>query len=139
MSGTNHIILIDDDPMFKLIHSKIIETTKLYYVVKTYIDAKSALAELSKIAQSDTTGSKWLIFVDINMPEFNGWDFLESFTKLPASLINSCKVFMLSSSNDISDIEMSQTYHVVKGFISKPLTVHQVFDIYNETYSSIKY
>ncbi len=137
MLGHNNIILIDDDPIFNFINSKVIQTTKLGFVVHIFDKAFEALDELSNIARSDANDYRCIIFVDINMPGVNGWEFLERFTLLPASLIDSCRVFMLSSSNDASDIERSATYKPVKGFISKPLTRQHVIDISTEMYSSI--
>ena len=131
MSGENNVILIDDDPMFNFINTKIIENTKVGFTVEAYEDAQAALNELGNVAQS-VTEFRCLIFVDINMPELNGWDFLEQFSKLPESFVNSCRIYMLSSSNDIYDIDKSKKYPAVQGFISKPLTTQKVLDIYNK-------
>jgi CheY-like chemotaxis protein len=59
-----------------------------------------------------------LILLDINMPHMNGWDFLEAFE--PFNLRK--PVFIVSSSNDRSDVEKSKRYKSVKGFFSKPIS-----------------
>lgn len=136
MTGYNNIILIDDDPVFNFINTEIIKTAKPEYIIKSFEHAESALNELNTIKVDDNDFG-CIIFLDINMPKLNGWDFLERYIKLPARLINACRVFMLSSSNSISDIEKSKTYDVVDGFISKPLTIDQAVDISAGKYSSI--
>ena len=134
MSHTN-VLLIDDDLMFNFIHSKIVKSTNLNLAVKTFNEADKALEELNTVMPYKDYRN--IIFVDINMPVLDGWGFLEGLSHLPVSLLDVCEVFMLSSSNDTTDIEKSRTYSVVKGYISKPLTIRQMQCIYEKDYSSI--
>jgi len=62
-----------------------------------------------------------IIFLDIRMPGMDGFDFLEEYEKLPATVHQLCKIFMLSSSMDPSDLERINNNRFVSGFISKPL------------------
>jgi response regulator of citrate/malate metabolism len=130
MSSPNHIIFIDDDPMFNFIHSRVISSTKLNIVVKIFDNVSAAITELNELDLNDVSDFRCTIFVDINMPVHDGWQFLEKFSVLSQAFKERCEVYMLSSSNDLSDIEKSRTFPVVKGFISKPLTARQVLDIY---------
>lgn len=129
MSIPATIILIDNDPIFNFIHTKIIATTKLGITVQAFNNVANALAALRNAASVQDTDHYYTIFVDINMPVQNGWDFLESFSRLSPIIINSCKIFMLTSSNDSFDIEKSRTFPVVYGYISKPLTIQKVLEI----------
>jgi CheY-like chemotaxis protein len=52
----------------------------------------------------------------------DGWEFLEEFQILPESYLKTCKIYMLTSSIDPSDIEKSAKYKIIQDFISKPLT-----------------
>ncbi len=139
MYGSRDIILIDDDPMFNYIHSKIIQNSKLEYRVQSFENASSALMELEKAMRSDTSELQYTIFVDINMPVIDGWGFLDRFQHLPESFMGRCKIFMLSSSNDVADVNRAATYSIVNGFISKPLSIQQVLDISSEEYTSIQH
>jgi len=61
-----------------------------------------------------------LIFLDINMPLLNGWDFLEQFSAIKASFdVHSCVVMMFTSSNHQSDLEEMKKYDFVKGYLVK--------------------
>lgn len=134
MTPTN-VFLIDDDVMFNFIHSRVVKSANLVLTVVMYQEADKALEELwTKLPLSD---SRNILFVDINMPGMDGWGFLEGLSKLPVSLLNACEVFMLSSSNDMTDVEKAKTYPVVKGYISKPLSIQQMQDIYRKEYASL--
>jgi CheY-like chemotaxis protein len=70
-----------------------------------------------------------MILLDVNMPQMNGWDFLEEYEKLPLQAIAKTKVYIVSSSINNRDIEKSKTYKTVSGFISKPLDTEKMNEI----------
>ena len=59
-----------------------------------------------------------IIFLDINMPQMNGWQFLDQI----ATLKMNPAVYILTSSIDSNDIEKARTYKNIKAFLTKPLT-----------------
>ena len=126
MRPMNRILLIDDDPMSNMINEKIIQQSKLTLKVDSYSDANAALKYLRKLAKINPAKFPTIIFLDINMPEVDGWEFLEELVKLPESIFSELKIFMLTSSIDHEDIEKSKLYKIVQGFISKPLTVDKI-------------
>jgi CheY-like chemotaxis protein len=124
---SKNIFLIDDDPVNNMLNTRIIEKhTGLK--VKVYDDAFEALRDL----QHNPTGLPEFIFLDINMPEMNGWDFLEKFQMLPSHIRNNCPIVMLTSSIDHADIRKAQTYSVVQDFVSKPLTTDRLASLAQE-------
>jgi CheY-like chemotaxis protein len=64
-----------------------------------------------------------LVLLDIRMPDMDGITFLQKLNELPSALIESIKIFMLSSSLDERDMEMAKQFPMVKGFLSKPLSI----------------
>jgi CheY-like chemotaxis protein len=123
MNSPQHkiIFLIDDDAITNFIHTKVIQANDSFTVVD-FTNAKEALAALRKRETLGIDSIPDLIFLDINMPEMDGWEFLDEFQLRSEPLLEKCKVVMITSSVDREDMERSQTYKCVKGFISKPLT-----------------
>ena len=117
MIPTVKIMLIDDESINNFISTKIIERFNPRCKVVAYTRVKDALEHLQRGDFPD------LILLDINMPELNGWDFLEQYSKFPASQQQRCPVAMLTSSVNKQDIQRSRSYRSVTNFISKPLTV----------------
>ncbi len=119
------IVLIDDDPISNLINTRIIETHFDFSTV-VFTDAAAALEQLNHWLMDNTDVLPEIIFLDIDMPDMNGWEFLDELQLLPESMIEKCHIIMLTSSIDFEDIEKSKTYKVVRSFITKPLTADKL-------------
>ena len=63
-----------------------------------------------------------LVFLDLNMPVMNGWDFIEKFSLDTNSAFKNTKVIILSSTIDPADFNRAKQYNVVSHFLSKPIT-----------------
>ena len=63
-----------------------------------------------------------VIFLDLNMPIMNGWEFLDDFIKIPKYKRGHVTVFIVSSSIDPRDMERVKTYKAVNKFLVKPIT-----------------
>ena len=68
-----------------------------------------------------------VIFLDLNMPVMDGWEFLDSFNSFFKEL--NTRIYILSSSIDSRDIARSKRYNLVKGFIAKPLTDKVILEL----------
>lgn len=117
-----HILLIDDDRAFNFLNEKIIEFEKFAAKISSYVDAREALEMLKSLHETNSSGFPDFIFLDINMPDMDGWEFMDKFTLLSDDVKDKCKVFILTSSLNPIDIQKSKTYAEVRGFASKPLT-----------------
>ena len=114
------IYFVDDDEIQNLINTKVVEIVAPNLEVTAYTAAEVALKQLA----SDEARPK-LIFLDINMPKLNGWDFLEAYIKMGIGV----HVYMLSSSINQKDILKSKQYDIVQGFISKPLVIERLSEV----------
>lgn len=128
------ILLIDDDKATNFINEIIIRKSG----VKTHIEvcntAQRGLDFLSSKGDfSHQIGypQPGIIFLDINMPGMNGWEFLEEYEKLPENQKAKIVVAMLTTSINPEDRFRSGANENVQAFISKPLTkeyLHQIIE-----------
>ena len=122
--------LIDDDKIFNLISTKMIERSGWECEVFVFNSAELALKQLIQdLNQPELIPS--LVLLDIRMPDMDGITFLHKLNELPLDLIKSIKVFMLSSSLDERDMQVAKQFSIVKGFLSKPLSVSDLNQIIN--------
>ncbi len=122
-------MIIDDDDISNFIYRKVIENTHISQQIWDFQQARVALDYLSANLQ-DPSKLPDLVFLDINMPVLNGWDFLDEYAKniwpnLPKPVV----LCVLSSSVYKEDIEKASNYEQVSEYISKPLTSEHLKDI----------
>ena len=126
----NSLFYIDDSEFDHLIVSSLVKTYTDCKKMTSFLNGRIALDKLSQnCANADELPD--VILVDLFMPDFTGWDFLDNLTKLYPKLSKKIKVFILSSSIKRDDIEHSKNYSFVKRYITKPLTQGLIEDIQN--------
>lgn len=76
-----------------------------------------------------------VIFLDLNMPRFSGWDFLERFKLFYASLPKEIKIFIMTSSVIPADKIRAAEYPFVNSFINKPLKQNSIREINEEAFA----
>lgn len=115
------VMLVDDNDIDNFISRRIIEISKFASDVEIKNSGKSAL-EYLEINKENPDLLPEIIFLDINMPIVDGFVFLYEFENFNDLVKNKCKVIILSSSDNMRDInKIINNDHVIK-FITKPLT-----------------
>lgn len=117
--------LVDDDPVTNMINTKII-SMHTNFKVQAFVNAKEALMMCTRWIAEAPEFFPDIIFLDINMPIMDGWEFLEEFEKYPPHVLKTCSVYLLTSSIDADDIAKFKTYKSVVDLISKPLTASRI-------------
>ncbi len=126
MKKYNSVFIIDDDIVFHFIIKKLFIKSDLHVNTKYFFNGLEAIEVLKN---SELVPD--LILLDINMPIYDGWQFLEEFRNLKTSLNKNIDVFLISSSNDISDINKAAHYkNEVKRYCNKPLTILELQNIF---------
>ncbi|WP_339701351.1 response regulator [uncultured Roseivirga sp.] len=133
----NCILLIDDDDATNFIHQVIVKKAKITEKIVTTFNGKQALEYLTnsgKYANTENTLPS-LIFLDINMPVMDGWEFIRAYQGLPESIKNQVVIVMLTTSYDPDDKEKAQQIHEIAEFDKKPLTFEMLDKIIEKYFS----
>jgi len=126
MAGKKYrsVMLIDDNEIDNLINQKMLEAASIAEYIYTHTGAKSAIEFLKNMEKIDLADKVLpdVIFLDIDMPLMDGFQFLDEFEKLNTSSKKKCKIVMLTSSINPQDFNRSKKYVNVKLYLNKPLS-----------------
>jgi len=131
------VLLIDDDRLTSFYNEKIVNKHNAFKEVVSVNSGANALDYLKNAIEGKVIKPE-LIFLDINMPAMNGWEFLKEFNNLDKTFINSIKVILLTTSSNPDDYTRSKENDLVDDFINKPLSISVLSDVLTSHYASVK-
>lgn len=111
-------VLIDDSDIDLFIQRRFLEVYNFSNQLFIYTSAVSALEWLRKLNEQDAPN---LVFLDLNMPDMDGFGFLEKFKDLNQEIKKKIKIVILTSSNDAKEKKQALASEGVIHFITKPL------------------
>lgn len=117
--------IIDDDNIFVFVLKKLLEKNENFVQVRDFKNGEDVLDILEKNSEFPD-----IILLDINMPVVDGWQFLQKLEELPNK--DNLRVFVMSSSIDVADVEKSKEFTTVKNYISKPINQEKLNDLLNQ-------
>ena len=127
MSQINAISIIDDDPITVFGIMKMLSSINVCDDIRTFVNGKEAIDHIKEMI-ADNKPIPEVIFLDINMPIMDGWQFLEEFITLP--LKNKIRINIVTSSIDLYDKKQweffrQKTHHIID-FKNKPLRKDEI-------------
>ncbi len=118
-------MLIDDSEVDNFINGKMLEGCNFAEHVFVHTSSKSALEFIQNIDQLKEISEKILpqvIFLDVNMPLMDGLQFLDELAKTTPTISLSCKIYLLTASQNPSDMERAKKNKLITSIIQKPLS-----------------
>jgi CheY-like chemotaxis protein len=123
-----YIMLVDDSPDDNFFHEREIKKANPENIVITKDSGQDALEYLQteKVMHHPHPD---LIFLDINMPGMNGWEFLQEYGRLGKELQSRALIIMLTTSENPDDEARAKSLGFISDYITKPLTKALMDDI----------
>lgn len=121
--------IIEDDPLHLLITKKYIELSGFVDDVLVYKNGKEAFKTLK---DRSIKGERLpqVIFLDLNMPVWDGWQFLDEFTR--SNIEEQVTICILTSSNNEEDIKRAERYSSINNYLIKPIGLDELIEVFDE-------
>jgi CheY-like chemotaxis protein len=121
MKSIESILIVDDDPTSNYICKYLLSTEFKKLQIKTFINPLDALNHIKE----KNCKQENLILLDLNMPEMNGYQFLDHIESIGVD----CPVVILTNSNNIIEKEYSKKHPHIKAFFKKPFSKNHINEI----------
>jgi len=126
----NCVLLIDDDEPTNFLSSMLLEQANCTEQIMVAENGRKALDYLTGTELFSLDSNSFpcpdIIFLDINMPAMNGWEFLENYQKLKKKHQGKIIMIMLTTSLNPDDKIRAQKMPEISGFENKPLTIEMI-------------
>lgn len=123
--------IIDDDKVYVNLVKKIIETKKLCENLMVFRDGKQSIDYFEALMENMKEDRiPEIIFLDLNMPVMDGWEFLERFTKIKNKFNKVITLYVVSSSINPLDVKRAKSLSSVKDYLIKPINIAELENIF---------
>jgi len=124
----SNLFVLDDDAMFHRLIEFSVHKARPFKGVYHYYNANALISYLWE-NRDDRSNLPDIILVDINMPEVDGWQFLDNLQTMSASLCKKIQVYIVTVSVIKDDRQKATNYPIVKDFIVKPISTKWLISI----------
>jgi CheY-like chemotaxis protein len=129
-SNSPRVMLVDDSDTDLFINETMIKHAQFSENVISFTSSTKALEYLKAFVNDpDSIDVPDVIFLDINMPLMNGFEFIHEYQSLPSTIKDKCNIVLLSSTFNANDIQNGSDNAEVVGLIAKPLTLEVLNEI----------
>lgn len=132
MEEIKRFLIIDDDRANNMLCQIILKKAFGRAEIISYEEPRTALDYIKSRYTNSNENLKTVLFLDINMPDITGWEFLDIFKNFDDKIRKQFSIYMLSSSVDYKDKKMAKENTLVEGYIEKPLTRDKVNKLFTQ-------
>ncbi len=125
LTDMRELIVIDDDPINNFICKKMMCEIDAGFSIRSFEKASDGMAYLQSLSESPD-GFPSHIMLDLNMPQYNGWQFLSDYQRLQLHEKHHVCLYVVSSTILREEIEKIKELSFVTDFVSKPLTLYKL-------------
>jgi CheY-like chemotaxis protein len=127
----NSVCVIDDDLVYQFLIKEEIEFTNMVNKIIFFDNGEKALEFFEQtLDKFDSSSLPDIIFLDVNMPVMDGWEFLEAYIKLAPRSSKHITIYLVSSSTDVRDFDRAKSIKEVSDYIIKPISSIQLEHIF---------
>lgn len=128
MAKLKTILLVDDDHSTNFYHRLVLHEAGVAERIDVCVNGEAAIEYLTE-ALKEGAPLPEIIFLDINMPVMDGWEFLKEYDQLPDTVKNNVNIVILTTSINPDDREFAMQQPHVKEFRNKPLSAEMVEEL----------
>lgn len=125
------ICLVDDDQVYQYTATKSIKSSNAVKRVLVFNDGEEAYNYLQENLQVRENLPD-IIFLDINMPYMDGWEFMDRFVEVKNNLPKTVTIYMVSSSVQQEDLDRAKKYEDISDYIIKPITTQKFHELLDD-------
>ncbi|MCC5815171.1 MAG: response regulator [Leptospira sp.] len=122
------VFVVEDDEICKLHFIRLLEKKLKIPSIISFSNGLEAVEHVNNLLKDDAINNVSLIFLDLNMPVMDGWEFLDVITARSWNI----PVCIVTSSIDPYDISKAKEYSNVIDYITKPATEDKIKDVLNK-------
>ncbi|MBD1383936.1 response regulator [Mucilaginibacter rigui] len=120
--------IVDDDEIFTYGFKKITAIKGLFDEILNFSNGKEAIDFLKDPQNKQRLPD--VLFVDINMPVMNGWEFNKAFEEIKSQLGKNITLYNISSSIDLEDIKRAKSNPIIADYLLKPIDEQYLAEIF---------
>lgn len=120
MSQPSIICIIDDDAIYQFTIARTLEIQNAAEKVLTFSDGETAFQFIADHLDHPSDLPD-VIFLDINMPVMDGWQFLEAYNKIKSTIAKNITIYLVTSSIDPADVARAKSIDTITQYLTKPI------------------
>lgn len=128
MKKIDTFCLVDDDDLYQFTTIHLLKKTDLVNKIIVFSNGLKAINFLK-----DEAGNKEnipdILFLDVNMPVMDGWEFLEEYLLIKPMMPKTVVIYMVSSSVDERDVLKAKSISTLSGYLVKPISSKNIMDV----------